>query len=97
MFQNPEGNGTVNLQSLGLSKEDMDYFYSYNSYSYSSYNMNETGVNALNNNSDPCNSGVPSESSGKESSICEPFQLDIVSFSVSTCQYVKNSLFIHGL
>ena len=83
---------TVNLQSLGLSDEDMEYFYSY------SHNINETRVNALNNSSDPCTSGVPSESSGRENNICEPFQLDIVSFSVSHNHiYVQNSLFIHGL
>ena len=86
MFQDPEGNSSVNLQAYlqTLSDEDMEYFVN--------YSLNETRVN-----NDPCTSGVPSDSSGRESNICELFQLDIVSFSVSTYQYVKNLLFIHGL
>ena len=76
--ENSTGGALQNLGFLlGISDEDVEYF--------NSYSINETIVKGLknSNNNNPCNSGAPSDSSGRESSICELFQLDIVKFKVS--------------
>ena len=96
MFQDLEENSTGGaLQNLGfllgISDEDVEYF--------NSYSINETIVKGLkNNNNNPCNSGAPSDSSGRESSICELFQLDIVKFKVSEnigVPFVTRLYFLH--